>query len=222
MDNSNNISVSVPYDYLALMGASEMFKCIAESIPGAKAPTQSEAMDTVIEKASDNTGLPKEELVAPTPQPEDSASAAQVFEDASPTLQPTQSEDVDARGMPWDSRIHAGTKSKLVNGDWKNKRGIDVTVLAEVEAELMGRPAQALTPLVNEVADSSGVDPEYVPLPPVASKITSFPELMAEITTKQINPKEVVDAVNKVGLESLPLLATRADLVPQVAAELGL
>lgn len=57
--------------------------------------------------------------------------------------------DLDAKGMPWDNRIHAESKGKIADGTWRKKRNLDPTVLATVEAELravMGAPAAA--PLV--------------------------------------------------------------------------
>lgn len=56
--------------------------------------------------------------------------------------------EVDKHGLPWDGRIHAGTKRKNADGSWTAKRGVDPTLVAQVEAELravMGAPAA--TPL---------------------------------------------------------------------------
>ena len=44
--------------------------------------------------------------------------------------------DLDAKGFPWDSRIHAESKAKIADGTWRKKRNLDPTVLANVEAEL--------------------------------------------------------------------------------------
>jgi hypothetical protein len=50
--------------------------------------------------------------------------------------------DVDASGMPWDARIHAGTKTMMKSGKrkncWKYKPGVSDEEKASVEAELMG------------------------------------------------------------------------------------
>lgn len=44
--------------------------------------------------------------------------------------------DLDANGLPWDNRIHAGTKRKNADGSWTAKRGVDPALVATVEAEL--------------------------------------------------------------------------------------
>lgn len=44
--------------------------------------------------------------------------------------------DLDAKGLPWDNRIHAESKGKIADGTWRKKRNLDPTVLATVEAEL--------------------------------------------------------------------------------------
>lgn len=54
--------------------------------------------------------------------------------------------DLDAKGMPWDNRIHAESKGKIADGTWRKKRNLDPALVAQVEAELrqvMGAPAAA-------------------------------------------------------------------------------
>lgn len=53
---------------------------------------------------------------------------------------PPEAEEVpefDKRGMPWDERIHASSKSINADGTWRNKRGIDKETLEAVENELL-------------------------------------------------------------------------------------
>ena len=45
--------------------------------------------------------------------------------------------EFDKRGMPWDERIHASSKSINADGTWRNKRGIDKETLEAVEKELL-------------------------------------------------------------------------------------
>ena len=61
--------------------------------------------------------------------------------------------ELDAKGLPWDARIHAGTKRKNADGSWTAKRGVDPALVAQVEAELrqvMG--AAPAAPLAQGVA----------------------------------------------------------------------
>jgi hypothetical protein len=51
-------------------------------------------------------------------------------------LPQTPTPDVDARGIPWDARIHAGNKATTKAGDWKRRRGVSVEEVQRIEAEL--------------------------------------------------------------------------------------
>jgi len=141
--------------------------------------------------------------------------------------------ELDARGMPWDDRIHASTKSKLANGNWKNKRGVDRDLLESVEAELLGTIPQEPSDNCDENApkipaghhDVEGTPPPPPPPPPPAqpdTNITNFMELMRGIKIAEVPDETVAKALADVGIASLPLIATRADLIPVVAKALGL
>jgi len=97
--------------------------------------------------------------------------------------------DLDAKGFPWDNRIHAGTKRKNADGSWTAKRGVDPTLVATVEAELrqvMGAapaaplapaaafPAQPAAPVTTPTAGpaSSAV---AAPAPPPAAPVVQPP-----------------------------------------------
>lgn len=139
--------------------------------------------------------------------------------------------------VPWDARIHSGTPTKLAKKphNWKKKRGVDDALVAQVEAELIqamqASPANPVEPTpapVAETASPAPVEPAPVAQPAVqpaaataTGGVTTFPELMAAITSKAIDQATVLAAVNKQGLQALPLLAARPDLIPAVAAELG-
>ena len=79
--------------------------------------------------------------------------------------------DLDAKGFPWDSRIHAESKAKIADGTWRKKRNLDPTVLANVEAELrqvMGAPGVApLAPSTAPIAPT----PPLVPAAPVTANL---------------------------------------------------
>lgn len=97
--------------------------------------------------------------------------------------------DLDKHGLPWDGRIHAGTKRKNADGSWTAKRGVDPTLVATVEAELrqvMGAapaaplapaaafPVQPAAPVTTPTAGpaSSAV---AVPAPPPAAPVVQPP-----------------------------------------------
>lgn len=127
-----------------------------------------------------------------------------------PTVEaaPASSVELDKRGLPWDARIHSGAKSKLANGNWKLARGVDPVLVTQVEAELYrsrSAPAPAATP---------------VPPAPMEDAPADFTTLVMRLSEWQaagrITKEQIAAAVNEHGIASLPLLATRPDLVPQV------
>lgn len=168
--------------------------------------------------------------------------------------------DVDAQGLPWDGRIHASTRSKIADGTWKLRRGVDDDVLAAVSNELrqtMGLiptevvppspltppPAQVFAQPEAQVPPPPFAPPVAPPAPPVAtlpmetpqagiangaslSEAMTFPKLMQKITAafaaKTLDQAAIGAAVQAAGLPSLPMLASRPDLVPVVATALGL
>lgn len=129
-----------------------------------------------------------------------------------PTVEaaPASSVELDKRGLPWDARIHSGAKSKLANGNWKLARGVDPVLVTQVEAELYrSRSAPAATPAATPV-----------PPAPTEDAPADFTTLVMRLSEWQaagrITKEQIAAAVNEHGIASLPLLATRPDLVPQV------
>jgi hypothetical protein len=144
--------------------------------------------------------------------------------------------DVDSAGLPWDGRIHAGSRSKNADGTWRLKRGVEPDLLTQVAGELkrtMEIPAAVIPP-------PPIVQPAAVPVPPAAvtpppstpvgpattASPISFPALMQAITkafvAKTIDQAAITAACQSVGIPSLPMLTSRPDLIPGVATALGL
>lgn len=148
---------------------------------------------------------------------------------------PEGAPDVDSRGLPWDERIHAGTKATNADGSWRNKRGVDKALLEAVETELSGsRPI----PLPDApVATASGADvaggASEVPLPPAPAAeeaagtipdapaaptpadAPTFKDAMAIVTTRQregtLTQVQVSEAAQALGLSSVVDLAKPAN-----------
>lgn len=121
--------------------------------------------------------------------------------------------ELDSKGLPWDHRIHAGSKGKNTDGGWKRKKNTPDEVIAAVEAELR---------------TLLGV-PVGVPAPPVGDATTdaaptTFPDLMAWVAKmvagKKLTQQQVVETVQPIGLSSVVGLGARPDLIPQVYAAL--
>ena len=137
---------------------------------------------------------------------------------------PAPGVELDADGLPWDARIHSESRSKVVAGTWKYKRGVDPRLVEEVETELravMGVPAPAApvapVPLPPAVAPAAPA-----PVPDVVPGGPTFPSLMLKISKAVADGRTtqvaVIETVKACGLPSLPALATRPDLVATVDA----
>lgn len=52
--------------------------------------------------------------------------------------------ELDKNGIPWDERIHAGTKRKNADGTWSLKKGVDKELAAQIIAEYQSAEPAAL------------------------------------------------------------------------------
>jgi uncharacterized membrane protein YkoI len=206
------------------------------------APKSDAAPTAEVQQKADLTQAPATPAtaLAPAPAPSVTEAATQTQTTSEAPVQ-TATEaapygvDLDGEGLPWDHRIHASSKAKLAkkpNG-WKKKRGVDAETIAQVEAEL--REAMAAGP-ANPVVTTPTPSVFDTPTPAPAAAtpatpapaaapagVTTFPALMAAMTGAGYTAAspEVTAALNSQGLQALPLLAARPDLIPAVALALG-
>lgn len=139
---------------------------------------------------------------------------------------PASGVEVDKHGLPWDGRIHAGTKRKNADGSWTAKRGVDPTLVAQVEAELravMGAPAAApLAPAPAAPIPAPQAATVTTPTAPSGDARQQFVGLVgrasAAIQGGKVTQAEVNQCCADAGVPAIPLLANRLDLLPQVAA----
>lgn len=109
--------------------------------------------------------------------------------------------EVDAKGLPWDGRIHAksgaGGGVKNADGTWRAKRGVEPATVAQVEAELrgaMGAPAAPNVPaVVSPVAPAPAVV-TAVPLPPAS--VDAGNVAIATHATAPTTPTAIAPATN--------------------------
>jgi len=145
------------------------------------------------------------------------------------------STSLDKDGLPWDERIHSSSKAiNQTDGLWRKKRGVSDELVAEVEAELRGlmgnAPASgagAPTPPSAPIAPASVPVPPSAPAP-AAGAPTTFAELtpwlLAAIKANKLSSTDVTLAVQGCGVEGvnmLPHLQQRPDLIPQVVEALA-
>ncbi len=128
--------------------------------------------------------------VVPTPPAPPVAAAVVPPPPASNGAAPVSSFERDAKGLPWDERIHAGTRGQNNDGSWKRRKGVDDATVAVVTAELtaahgvvpnappspvdMASPAPVATAAVDVPTPPAPpvetiVVPPVVPAPPIAA-----------------------------------------------------
>lgn len=116
---------------------------------------------------------------------------------------------LDSTGLPWDSRIHAGTKTFLKAGAWKLKPRVDKELVKTVEQELrdlMAVPTAETTGTATVEAD--GDAPTTFP---------TFLKAVSELIAAEKTDLDKVEAVLQAnGVRTMAALAARADLIPQV------
>jgi hypothetical protein len=196
---------------------------------------------------SENVGLGKSVIIpappAPTPEainvpnppaPISTAGPMLVIPQPEPAAAPSISGIVltDKTGLPWDERIHASTKTFNADGTWRKKRGIDVVTISTVEAELrllmaIPSPASVTTAAAIPPPPGSPAVPA-APAPPAAPDqadlrsqfVALVGRASAALTAGKLTQAEMASACASVGVDSLPKLGIRLDLVPHVAAEI--
>lgn len=158
--------------------------------------------------------------VAPLPPP--AAPAATL-----PTAATVQNAALDAKGLPWDGRIHASTRTHNKDGTWRQKRDLPETLLLQVEGELKaGQAARApvapaAVPSVPAPPATAAPSPAESPAP-ASAPIETFGQLMARLAPLTMGNPENAGKLNEAlaafGLQSLASLAGRADLLPAFAS----
>lgn len=156
--------------------------------------------------------------------------------------------ELDADGYPWDHRIHAETKTKIADGTWKKKRGVDPERVAEIREEFKRTaaipigiaPIVDLAPAAIPPAPAAAV-PDVPPAPaplaetviapvPAAAEKPSNPALLFASTMALYAKCESAGKVGKgagdqwakaAGLPGLSALITRPDLCGQFYDQLA-
>lgn len=165
------------------------------------------------------------ESFSPDPDSLDMSAGAQVAPAIIPPPPSAGPVQLDAAGLPWDERIHSSSKALVAGGVWRQRRNLDKSILASVEAELrlvypapasltVGTPPVPVAPIEAIIPPP----PANVPLPP--SVPHSFTELMPLITEGvakgTLTAESVAAACVAAGVENLPALSGAPLAVPVV------
>lgn len=131
---------------------------------------------------------------------------------------------LDKAGLPWDGRIHASSKATNADGTWRLKRNVDKTLIDTVTAELqraMAAPSAGpqLVPPPPPPAPTQAPPP---PPPPADDVRKAYVDLVGRAASAQgagkITLDQVLKCLSAVGVESMPALGHRLDLVPAAAS----
>lgn len=154
-----------------------------------------------------------------------------------PPAPATSGAELDKEGLPWDARINADAAEKMSSkGIWKRRRNISDEYYEQIKAELRQLMGGAPTPAPKPAAvPSVPAAPATVPSPSVPAPVpspsapsASVPATFQDLTTwitgqikaQKLTLAEVEPEVVAVGLEKLPQLLQRPDLIPTVYAGL--
>lgn len=153
---------------------------------------------------------------APTPTPAPMAptpsSTTTPVHTPAPPISGATANDVDSKGTPWDSRIHASTKTKMASdGTWKLKRGVDKAEVDAVMAQLrqlQGNAPRVAAPVPAPAAAPGGEKPGAA----------LMRRMTAAIGSKTLDNAQILEAVRHptVGLKEVRelCLPENAHLVP--------
>lgn len=142
---------------------------------------------------------------------------------APPTGSPAPAGEVDVSGLPWDARIHASSKAKVADGTWRLKRGVDNDLVTSVTAELkavMSLPTPTGPGTTTHVGGVPVPGVPGVPVPPVITFELLMIKLGQMLTAKTVTQEAINTACLTIGV-TIPTLAARPDLVPELAEKLG-
>lgn len=207
-------------------------------VPPSPAPSTAaaEAPPTAPAAPTSSATAPAPSVPAPPTAPAATAPAAP----ATPTT--LAGIEVDADGLPWDARIHAGGRAKNADGRWRQKRSLnDAALKNRVEAELrqaLGAAASVPVPLpppAPSVPGTSGSpaipSPPGVPTVPTPAASTTAveaeetaPSFLARIggmlASGALTQDKLAAALSAAGLTSMSQLITAPVMVPVVRAHL--
>jgi len=117
---------------------------------------------------------------------------------AAKTAEEIGSPEYDSRGIPYDARIHASSRSIKTDGSWRMKKGVEPELVAKVEAEIRRTlPTQTVQgaplPTSQPVIPPAPISDIKVELPK-----TDVPPLVASVPTaapvvEQVAPPSVKD-----------------------------
>lgn len=159
--------------------------------------------------------------------PAGAASPASATVPPSTAAGPSTGVELDKTGLPWDPRIHTGTKAKNADGTWRQRRSLnDDALLKRVEAELRATmalpaapvpPAPPVPPAAPVVPPTAAATEQYLAGPPTPPAPATFGEFITQASNLVAGGKLTSEALTLklqgLGLPSVMALANRPDMI---------
>lgn len=127
---------------------------------------------------------------------------------------PANHADLDKNGLPWDERIHAGTKAKNADLSWRQRRGLnDPALVKRVEAELrqlVANNATSAAPLASPAVATAEAQAGSIPSPTSAPAAAPSVPPAPTAATVSVPPPPV----NPAGPSAIPAPPVPAGAIP--------
>lgn len=121
---------------------------------------------------------------------------------------------VDSKGMPWDARIHSGTKKVNADGSWRTLRGVKPELIKQVETELKG------TASFYSVDIPAPAAPLPVPMAVTTDYIALMQKITSAVATGKITRPQITQILAKNKVPSLPDLELFPNAIPGINAQI--
>ena len=114
--------------------------------------------------------------------------------------------ELDADGIPWDTRIHADSKAKIADGTWRKRRKLDPEYLASVMAELKA---------------CSNPEPTVGDTPTTVNHSELLQKMVDDFASGALNIFTVSNTLLELGLSNLKEAEGNPELIQEIASKLG-
>jgi len=128
--------------------------------------------------------------------------------------------ELDARGMPWDARIHSTNRAKKIDGTWKYKRGVSPDMIGACEAQ--NKPGNESTqPAAPPATPPSAASPFPLAAPPPPSAPVAPSAVIPPappVTVPVPMPSDGIPPVPPTASSAPPTVSAAASPAPTAAA----
>lgn len=115
--------------------------------------------------------------------------------------------ELDAAGMPWDERIHSSAKSKVKDGTWKLRRGVEDHEVQAVKAEYRGGVPEKQPAPVEHVAPAA----TPAPMPNIVTREQITVKITQGMAAGKFMPQQVQQLLSANGITEMSQLAFSPD-----------